>query len=1142
VSKEILIAILGIILLLPSKLKSQTCFASAGADTSVCTGEGSQYRVYLDGSQSYVENGSANYEWTVLDDGISISSSQSDEVDPYFKYPDNLEVDASFRIELRVWDNSGSCEDRDTIVVSCFANMCPTVEAGDDKQISRGCNPNILLDGSETEDPENDQLTYSWSSLNGYDSNIESASEVMAAFNFPSVEGDKIFSFLLTVSDGNHSVSDIIRINYLDNDAPIADAGEDISTCKFEFELDGSRSYDAERNELSYQWVSIDGLDLLDSSLPIARVFSPTDLSEATNYRVSLEVNDGYCSDIDTLIITVEANICPVADAGEDIRVPKYDPRSVTLNAGGSLDPDGSSLLYEWISPTGFITNDPTVEVVDQDLDSRYSEYSYLLRVMDSEGALDIDSVRVIFSNFTAPDAPEVFAVADHNRVLVSWDASSEQSSDSLTGYFDFEGYRLYRSTDGGETWGGPDDRLYDFNGKLVGWLPYAQFDFSYQTDINHCIYSSGSCSGDELNRGESISGLDPLSPRFSLGSNTGISYSFIDSNVVDGVEYTYTVTAYDMGLTPFSISYNELDSTDFFDAETTWSSLNPGKFLGPDLLAYYGEPDPFIADDQAGEIQRRDAPFLRYDNNPERGYPSLESLKGIRGEKNFITVNPGYTASNISFPDEKDIEALFTSDSNNIGTGDRDYFIVDRTKIINSRLMYEIQANQGSQAVDEMACEDPLIYAYEIGESGIPLNTKLFYENELSLYQRDSIIDLPGSILNGDTYTVPVYDIISPVGRWSDQFKGIRFRYENALPLNVSSVPTLSTDTLAWSVKFLDEDGTYVSSPEVDSLVQFLFGFALDVDFSYTNITSYNRRLNFDYKIEFFDEPIGDTINVTNANGSGIMGIPFRITNLWTGKKVGLTSNDYGYNNSNPLDFENGASDFTWTRNEVIKLRYDSLKVAGTWIEASNYQLQLNWIWGRQGFNTNSTNFNPNKEYFSGDTVNYKQMLWRAEAEVPFGTAPEPRTTDRDNPWLPAYPWGPFEGLQLIIKPQKFFVDGDKWESDMRILGQVNDIVDSTLSVISVVPNPYMVRSRFNETSSERRIRFTRLPQKCQITIYTVAGELVTSFPHESQYDSNKWWDLTNGQGALVGPGLYIYIVETENKKEEIGKFAIIR
>ena len=170
------------------------------------------------------------------------------------------------------------------------------------------------------------------------------------------------------------------------------------------------------------------------------------------------------------------------------------------------MDPDGSSLLYEWTSPNGSIINDLTVLVMDQDLDCRYSEYIYLLRVMDSEGAEDIDSVRVIYSNFTAPDAPEVFAFAYHNRVLISWDASSEQSSDSLTGYFDFEGYRLYRSTDGGETWGGPDDRLYDFNGKLVGWLPYAQFDFSYQTDFNHCIYSSGPCSGDDPRREVSVS------------------------------------------------------------------------------------------------------------------------------------------------------------------------------------------------------------------------------------------------------------------------------------------------------------------------------------------------------------------------------------------------------------------------------------------------------------------------------------------------------------------------------------------------------------------------------------------------------------------------------------------------------------
>ena len=71
-------------------LWGQTCLSDAGAATTVCTVEGSQYRVYLDGSDSNVENGNINYEWTVLDEGITISSSQSDEVDPYFKYPQDL--------------------------------------------------------------------------------------------------------------------------------------------------------------------------------------------------------------------------------------------------------------------------------------------------------------------------------------------------------------------------------------------------------------------------------------------------------------------------------------------------------------------------------------------------------------------------------------------------------------------------------------------------------------------------------------------------------------------------------------------------------------------------------------------------------------------------------------------------------------------------------------------------------------------------------------------------------------------------------------------------------------------------------------------------------------------------------------------
>ena len=42
----------------------------------------------------------------------------------------------------------------------------------------------------------------------------------------------------------------------------------------------------------------------------------------------------------------------------------------------------------------------------------------------------------------------------------------------------------------------------------------------------------------------------------------------------------------------------------------------------------------------------------------------------------------------------------------------------------------------------------------------------------------------------------------------------------------------------------------------------------------------------------------------------------------MWTGKEVGLKSNDYGSLNSSPIDYNNGASDFVWTPGEEILLQ----------------------------------------------------------------------------------------------------------------------------------------------------------------------------------------------------------------------------
>ena len=117
--------------------------------------------------------------------------------------------------------------------------------------------------------------------------------------------------------------------------------------------------------------------------------------------------------------------------------------------------------------------------------------------------------------------------------------------------------------------------------------------------------------------------------------------------------------------------------------------------------------------------------------------YYSLESAKGDSGDHNFLTVIPGYTALDISFPDASNIEVLFKTGSHNIGTGIREYFIVDRTKIVQDQLIYEIQADQGSEAMEGMACEDPFVYGYVVKDTlGTPLKTQTFVQDDLGFLE----------------------------------------------------------------------------------------------------------------------------------------------------------------------------------------------------------------------------------------------------------------------------------------------------------------------------------------------------------------------------------------------------------------------
>ncbi len=126
------------------------------------------------------------------------------------------------------------------------------------------------------------------------------------------------------------------------------------------------------------------------------------------------------------------------------------------------------------------------------------------------------------FQGPSGPKSPKLYAVPGDGEVTLYWSDSPEKTADPFSGEYDFEGYKIYRSLDDGQTWGDP---IVDGRGNLVGYVPVASFD-----------------------KADGISGLDPLNTTFNLGDDNGLAHSWMDKNVDNGLIYSYTITSYDRG------------------------------------------------------------------------------------------------------------------------------------------------------------------------------------------------------------------------------------------------------------------------------------------------------------------------------------------------------------------------------------------------------------------------------------------------------------------------------------------------------------------------------------------------------------------------------------------------------------------
>lgn len=94
-------------------------------------------------------------------------------------------------------------------------------------------------------------------------------------------------------------------------------------------------------------------------------------------------------------------------------------------------------------------------------------------------------------------------------------------------------------------------------------------------------------------------------------------------------------------------------------------------------------------------------------------------------------------------------------------------------------------------------------------------------------------------------------------------------------------------------------------------------------------------------------------------------------------------------------------------------------------------------------------------------------------------------------------------------------------------VVGDADRLV-SVIDNINVVPNPYYAYSEYEISKLDNRVKITNLPERCQVRIFSLNGQLVRSYQKDDPLTSIDW-DLKNHLGIPIAGGLYFIHVLIE-------------
>ena len=247
---------------------------------------------------------------------------------------------------------------------------------------------------------------------------------------------DSSGNFNLDGTDADNRVAFVL----VPNIAPEANAGSNQNLLLGTVILDGTRSSDANGDQLTYKWSLIAKPPTSWAALSSTTSAKPTFTADTVgSYVVTLLVNDGQLdSSIAFVNVTVSSgNAAPVANAGVEQNV-VIGP--VTLDGSASSDANGDTLNYRWTLISKPVSSTATLSSTTASqptlIPDRLGSYAFLLTVND--GKVDSAPSFVVVKVGAANAQPLANAGADRNvtaNTLVTLDGtkSSDPNSDTLT-------------------------------------------------------------------------------------------------------------------------------------------------------------------------------------------------------------------------------------------------------------------------------------------------------------------------------------------------------------------------------------------------------------------------------------------------------------------------------------------------------------------------------------------------------------------------------------------------------------------------------------------------------------------------------------------------------------------------------------